>query len=145
MLKIMRGTLLICGSIFLVLAVAFNVCYFFRIGHFQFAFTLGQDNQDKPSPVVSSVVAEWSAISAVESDDENSRYKETVILINENGTSTTFGEVTVAPGEGVQFVHWVAAARKKDLADSISVEGVKGDVPVRIVVVKGTIKRDDLK
>ena len=149
MLKIIRGILLICGGIFLLCAVALAVCLIFHLGHAHFDFAFGQGNQDKPAPAAAATapptVAEWSAFSTIEHDETNDRYKETVLIVNDNGTPTTFGEVTVAPGEAVQFVHWVAAARKKDLADSVNVEGVKGDVPVKRIAVQGTIKRDDLK
>ena len=127
-------------------AIAIAVCYTFHIGHGHFAFSLGQAKSEQVAPApLPPTVPQWSAFSTIEADDENSRFRETILIVNDNGTPTTFGAITVAPGEGVQFVHWIAAARKKDFAHSVNVEGVEGDVPVKIIVVKGAIEREDLK
>ena len=153
-----RWILIIWGGLSLAVVLFIVASILLHRGHGNFDFTLDKENRAKtsaasvkPSATLESGAVSWSAFSTIEPNGESGDYLESIFMVNEGTKPNTFSDTTLAPGEGVRFIHSVAASRKDSFSRSISVDGeedgkpAEKEVPIKMVVVKETIRRENLK
>jgi len=103
------------------------------------------------------MASDWKAFSIIEKNPDGKTYKETVILVNGSAKTVTLkmphfefpghgpkswvgaglmGDLVLAPGDAVRFVHDIPLNRKDEFTTSMGVEDVDENIPVTQHVVK---------
>jgi hypothetical protein len=105
------------------------------------------------------VAGDWSAVSTVEKEPDGKSFRETVFLFNDSAKTVTLklpnfqfdghgdtpaesigpmGNIVLAPGDAVRFVHIIPADRKDGFASSVSIQDIQEDIPIKKLVVKAS-------
>jgi len=95
--------------------------------------------------------SDWSAFSTIEKDTDGKSYRETVVLVNESAKTVTLsmpnfqfpghgdtpaeslspmGDIVLAPGEAVSFVHIIPMNRTDGFATSMGIQDVNENIPI---------------
>ena len=96
-------------------------------------------------------VEDWAAYSVIEKQEDGKAFKETVYLVNASTKTITLsfpnfqfpghgdtpaesigpmGNIVLAPGHAVKFVHIIPSDRKDGFTTSIGIQDVAEDIPV---------------
>src|SRR5580698_6305218 len=100
---------------------------------------------------------DWSAFSTIEKATDGKSFKETVFLVNDSSKTVTLsfpnfqfpghddtpaesigpmGDIILAPGDAVRFVHIIPIDRKNGFATTIGIQDIKEDIPIKRLMVK---------
>ena len=102
----------------------------------------------------------WSAFSSIEKESDGKSFKETVFLVNESSKTVTLkfpnfqfpghgdtpaesvgpmGDITLAPGDAVSFIHIIPIDRKDGFATSMGIQDIADDIPIKQHIVKANL------
>ena len=109
------------------------------------------------------IAGDWSAYSVIEKQKDGKSYKESVYLVNDSAKTITMnfpnfqfsghgdtpaesigpmGDVVLAPGEAVKFVHIIPIDRKDGFASSIGIQDIAGEIPIKRLTLKVNLGKD---
>ncbi|MGA3283865.1 MAG: hypothetical protein ABSD57_05335 [Verrucomicrobiota bacterium] len=109
--------------------------------------------------VTNAGASDWAAFSTIEKEADGKSFRETVFLVNDSSKTVTLkfpnfefpghgdtpaesigpmGDVVLAPGEAIRFVHIIPLDRINGFATSIGIQDINEDIPIKRLTVKAS-------